>query len=630
MVLNDRILAWGERLYRVVHRRRTLVTMTLYGLVTAVGYGGAFLLRFELAWPGMYTRAFWLTLPVLVGIRLGLARAFRLSTRRWRFLDTEDVLRLVLATVVGSVVFFVLTWVVGVPARVPRSVVALEWVLTTYGTAGMWLVYLATFQRLRKANAGHVGPPTRVLMVGAGEAGAMLVRQMVRSLAGYVPVGFVDDDRLKWGTTVHGVEVLGPISDIRRIAEEVAADELIIAIPSAGPARVNEIVEQCEDTNLSVKILPGITEVLSGHAGLHQVRRVEIEDLLGREPVSLELPRLAQELQGKCVRVTGAAGSIGLELRRQIAIHRPARLILLDQAETPLVELDLELRDRFPEIDLIPAVRDVTDRRGVEELFREHRPHQVFHAAAYKHVPMMELNPVQAFHTNVVGTLVAALAAGSFGAEKFVLVSTDKAVRPVNVMGATKRLAEMIVQEAQERFPGTAFAAVRFGNVLGSSGSVIPRFRKQIAEGRPLTVTHPEITRYFMTIPEAVQLILQASLLPDMRGQVAMLDMGEPVKILDLARKILRLSGIPDRVGENILFTGLRPGEKLHEELVAADEDTLDTEVEKIRIVTRRAGGDLGGLHVISTLERAETPLDREEVLHLVAMVLDGRSKALV
>jgi FlaA1/EpsC-like NDP-sugar epimerase len=414
----------------------------------------------------------------------------------------------------------------------------------------------------------------------------MLVGEMLRFPTGYAPVGIVDDDPMKWGLMIHGVEVIGSVPDIKPIADETQAEEIVLALPSATPSELSRIVEHCEGTELPFRLLPGIPEVLQGKAHLHQLRPVRIDDLLGREPVQLELPELAAELGGKCVLVSGAAGSIGSELSFQVAIHKPKTLVLLDQAETPLVELDLRLREDFPHLHIEPVVGDITDDPGMRHLFELHQPDQVFHAAAYKHVPIMENNPTEAVRNNVLGTWTVAKAAGQWGAEKFVLISTDKAVRPVNVMGATKRLAELIVLGAQGKFPGTSYGAVRFGNVLGSSGSVIPIFQRQLGEGKPLTVTHPEMTRYFMTIPEAVQLVLQAALLPGLTGNVAMLEMGEPVRIVDLAKKILRLSGSPGRIGREIVFTGLRPGEKLHEQLVAPGETPIETDIPKIRLLS--------------------------------------------
>jgi FlaA1/EpsC-like NDP-sugar epimerase len=315
-----------------------------------------------------------------------------------------------------------------------------------------------------------------------------------------------------------------------------------------------------------------------------QLRELRIEDLLGREPVSLELPELLDDLRGESVLITGAAGSIGSELARQVALHSPALLLLLDQAETPLFYLERELSAKHPDLRVVATVGNVVDERFVDRVFSDYRPSKVFHAAAYKHVPMMQPAPREALRNNVLGTWLVGAAAGRFCADKFVLVSTDKAVRPTSVMGASKRLAEVAVLTLQGRHPATMYSAVRFGNVLGSSGSVIPIFQQQIAESRPLTVTHPDATRYFMTIPEAVQLILQASLLPEMRGAVAMLEMGEPVRIVDLARNLLRLSGRAASA-DCIVFTGMRPGEKLHEELWDPDEPTVATSIPKVRIV---------------------------------------------
>ena len=572
-------------LFRLRDRHRRLVSFCLYGAVTTVAFALAFFLRFELSWPAQYTGAFLSTLPLLLAIRLALGRALKLATSRWRFVGTQDMVRLLAATTLGSVLFLVLTWGLGIPARVPRSIVALEWVLTTYGIGGMWLGYRVIFQQLRRISYRNGDRDRRVLLVGAGEAAAMLVGEMTRFPVGYTPAGMVDDDPMKWGLLIHGVEVMGSVADLKPIADAAGADELIIAVPSATPGELSRIVERCETTELPFRLLPGIPEVLRGNAHLYQLRPVRIEDLLGRAPVELELPELARAVRGKTVLVTGAAGSIGSELSFQLALHQPERLVLLDQAETPLVELDRDLQERFPDQEFLPVVADITHAPHVESLLEEHRPHRVFHAAAYKHVPMMETNAGEAVRNNVLGTWIVARAAGQAGCGSFVLISSDKAVAPVNVMGATKRLAELVVMEAQEEYPETGYSAVRFGNVLGSSGSVIPLFQRQLEAGKPLTVTHPEITRYFMTIPEAVQLVLQASLLPDMRGQIAMLDMGEPVKIVDLARRILRLSGSPGKVGRDIVFTGLRPGEKLHEELVAPDEKTRATRIPKVQIV---------------------------------------------
>jgi FlaA1/EpsC-like NDP-sugar epimerase len=390
------------------------------------------------------------------------------------------------------------------------------------------------------------------------------------------------------------------------------------------PPELRRIVEACEATGLKFKVLPGIAEVLAGEVRFNQVRDVRIEDLLGREPVQLTLPELAADLAGCSVLITGAAGSIGSELARQVALHGPTTLVLLDQAETDLFYLDMELRDHHPGLKIVPVVGDVVEAAALERVFEEYRPDRIFHAAAYKHVPMMECNPREAVRNNVIGTWRVAEAAGRHGVEKFVLVSTDKAVRPVSVMGASKRLAELVVLEMQEQYPETTFAAVRFGNVLGSAGSVIPIFKMQIAAGKPLTVTHPEATRYFMTIPEAVQLILQASLLPEVVGSIAMLEMGEPVRIADLARNLLELSDVRDGSGNHIVYTGLRPGERLHEELIAPNEETVPTAHAKVRIVRSNNGSGKPLIAALDGWERALKDGRHGEVLVAVAEYCGG------
>jgi len=430
----------------------------------------------------------------------------------------------------------------------------------------------------------------RVLVVGAGEAGQLLVHQMLRSRMGYVPVAIVDDDPFKWRTLVHGIEVVGATKDIGAIARACAADEIVIGIPSAGTEDLRRIVESCESVSLPMKILPGIDEVLRGQASLNQIREIQVEDLLGRDPVRLELPELAQAMDGTTVLVTGAAGSIGSELARQIAVNSPRCLVLYDQAETPLYFLELELRELAPRVDIVPVAASITDADAFERVIDRYHPKMVFHAAAYKHVPMMEANPRSAARTNVVGTHIVGSLAAAGGAQTVVLVSTDKSVAPSSVMGATKQMAERVILGLQARYPDTAFGAVRFGNVLGSNGSVIPLFRKQLERGEPLTVTHEDATRYFMTTSEAAQLILKASLLPSFQGRIAMLDMGEPVRILDLARDLIRLSGQPFRLGDNVIVTGLRPGEKLHEELSAPEETVHETEERRVFLVETPAG----------------------------------------
>jgi FlaA1/EpsC-like NDP-sugar epimerase len=574
----------AEGLIGFAHRFRRPVALAVYAALTAGSLALAVLLRSELTWPPDQSELYWLALPWLILLRSVLFWSFRLTSGRWRFVGVSDVGRLGAAVAAGTAAYFALAWGASVLPALPRSVLLIEGMLTLLLISAVWLAYRLTFEGLQRARHGN-GRRRRVLMVGAGDAGQMLVREMQRTPTGLLPVGYVDDDPVKWGTRIHGVKVRGKVEDLPTLVDRHRVDEVVIAIPSAEPVQIRRIVELCDHAGRPFSILPGIAEVFSGEAHLSQVREVRVEDLLGREPVVMRRPEIGADLEGKVVMITGAAGSIGSELSRQVALHGPASLVLVDQAETPLYYLELELKAEFSGLDLVPLVLDVADGASVERAFERYRPDRVFHAAAYKHVPMMERHPLEAVRNNVLGTWVVSDAAGRTGVGKFVLVSTDKAVQPASVMGASKRLAELVVLEAQRLHPHTDFGAVRFGNVLGSNGSVLPLFRKQLREGRPLTVTHEDVTRYFMTIPEAVQLILKASRLSELRGHIAMLEMGEPVRILDMARNFLRLAGTPYRPGENIVFTGLRPGEKMQEELVGPEERVLSTDLEKVRLV---------------------------------------------
>ncbi len=569
------------------HYRRGLAVL-IYAAVAVAAYGLAILLRFEFAVPEPYLAVWTATLPLLVLCRLGAIWTFRLTMGRWRFVGTDDVVRLLAATSLGSVAFALVTGLLPLAPAIPRSVILIEWTLTVLATSGIWIGYRSAYEFLKRKDASvGSGGERRVLIVGAGEGGNLLAREIIRFPTGYKLVGFVDDDPLKRGTTMHGIAVIGGTDALGSLAESHAADEIIVAIPSASPGQLRELVRRCERLPIPFKVLPGISEVLEGRVSLKQLRPLQIEDLLGREPVTLALPELERDLAGRTVLVTGAAGSIGSELSRQIAVQGPGRLVLFDQAESDMYFVGLELADRHPSLDVACVVGDIMDDEHLRSVFARHRPERVYHAAAYKHVPLMELNARTAVRNNVLGTWRVARTAAEHGAGKLVLISTDKAVDPISVMGATKRAAELVVMAAQSRFPDTAFTAVRFGNVLGSNGSVIPLFQRQIREGKAVTVTHPEVTRYFMTIREAVQLVLQASSLREARGRIAMLDMGDPVRIQELAENVIRLAGL--RVGHDveIRFTGLRPGEKLHEKLAAQDEETLATPIEKVRLIQR-------------------------------------------
>jgi len=586
-----------DRLYYRLYAHRRPVVLLIYGLLGAVGYFAGFLLRFEFTDWSHWFASFVVTVPLLAAVRIGYAHMFHLSIGRWRFISTVDVLRLMVATCVGTLTMVLARWALLGVVTIPLSVLLIEWVITTQLIGALWLGYRTSFERLRHARwDGRNGQARRkIVIVGAGEAGNMLAREIQRYPTGYQLVGFIDDDSLKWGSHIRGAEVIGGTALLPELVQARKLDELLLAVPSAEPEALRRLVESCEAADIPFKVLPGIEEVLEGNVRLNQLRELRIEDLLGREPVSLQLPQLEGDLDNRCVLITGAAGSIGSELARQVAVNRPDRLVLLDQSETALFFLDMELRREAPDVDIVPVIADIADERSMAQVFEQHRPHRVFHAAAYKHVPLLEENSSEAIRNNVIGTRIVAEMAGRHGCGKFVLVSTDKAVRPQNIMGATKRMAELLILAMKQEYPATVYGAVRFGNVLGSNGSVIPIFKKQISEKRPLTVTHPDVTRFFMTIPEAAQLILQASLLEELDGHIAMLDMGQPVKVLDLANNMLRLAGIPPRVGDSIVFTGLRPGEKMHEELTFPAEETTETSIPKVRVVDSRVM-DFGGV----------------------------------
>ena len=578
------LLKTVNTLLRLIHKYRRSVTSVIYASIAAASYSIAFLLRFDFVWPATYTRLFLWSLALLIAVRVGFALATRLGVGSWRYVGVRDLLRLTLAATAGSILFFAITWGLPFTPRVPRSVIVMEWLLTGNLTAAVWVAYRLFFEK--QGHRDHrSGDVKRVLVVGAGMAGQMLVREMARGPTGYTVAGFVDDNPMKWGTRIHGVEVIGSVKDLAKIAEECEIEQIFIAIPSAEPAQLRRIIEVCEDLDIGFKLLPGIREVIDGDAHVHHLREVRLEDLLGRNPIKLELPELSSDLEGETVLITGAASSIGAELARQVALHAPGKLILVDQAETPLYYIDLELGKNHPDLDVEACLIDVTDCTRLDQVFALHKPSRVFHAAAYKHVPMMEEHPRAAVHNNVLGTWLVAKAAGEHGAKRFILVSSDKAVRPANVMGATKRISELVTLYLQDSYPRTMFGAVRFGNVLGSNGSVIPLFKSQLEAGEPLTVTHEDVSRFFMTIPEAVQLILQASLLPRIKGGITMLEMGEPVPIMELAKNLLRLSGKSARVGRDIVITGLRPGEKLQEELAAVDEKMIQTGIEKVNLL---------------------------------------------
>lgn len=427
------------------------------------------------------------------------------------------------------------------------------------------------------------GTVRRIMIVGAGNAGEALLREMLRRKdANYEVVGFIDDDPLKQQMSIHGITVQGTVVQLPALCEKLSIDEIAIAIPSATRKQLRHVVQVCQGTKLKFSTIPSLTDIASGKLKVSQMRDVDINDLLGREVIQLDLQQIAAFLTDKVILVTGAGGSIGSEMCRQVCAFNPKQLLLIEQAENPLFFIEGELRKNFPQVAMDAIICDITDKGRVEEIFGRYRPQVVIHAAAHKHVPLMEGNPGEAIKNNVIGSRTVADAADAFGAGHFVMISTDKAVNPTSIMGSSKRIAEMYIQDLN-RTSKTSFVTVRFGNVLGSNGSVVPIFKKQIDEGGPVTVTHPEMTRYFMTIPEASQLVLQAAAMGE-GGEIFLLDMGEPVKIVDLARELITLSGFRPDEDIEIEFSGLRPGEKLFEELSIIGEDKIPTKHPKIAI----------------------------------------------
>jgi FlaA1/EpsC-like NDP-sugar epimerase len=579
---------------------REPLSLVIDGLVVAACWNITYLFRlgFERWISARPAYDHWVMLGVVATYLAAFALA-RVPQSMWRFSGFGEVKRLTLACAAAGLLCAAVVLVLQL-TKVPRAVLALHPVVALMGVCIVRIGYRMLYEHGRSRITGASGEPVRrALVVGAGEAAKRLLAGIHQQ--GWIVLGLFDDDRAKHGARIGGVPVLGPLSAIREVAARSVATHVIVALPSLRGARRRALLEQAALTGLHVLTVPSAAELRGGRE-VSGVRDIEPEDLLGREPVQLDEAGIAEVLRGKTVLVTGAGGSIGSELCRQLARYVPARLVLFELSEFNLYTVEQELGERFPDVPVVRLVGDVKDLVQLRHVFAQHRPQVVFHAAAYKHVPLMEEgNAWAALRNNTLGTYHAALAAAETGAERFVLISTDKAVNPTNVMGATKRAAERVVSQLAARHPGTRFMAVRFGNVLGSSGSVIPKFQEQIARGGPVTVTHPDIIRYFMTVPEAAGLVLQAAALGE-SGQVLVLDMGEPVKIVDLARELIRLAGhTTEEIG--IAFTGLRPGEKLYEELLADADATLPTRVERLRIARLHEAGAEGVLELLRWAE---------------------------
>lgn len=513
-------------------------------------------------------------------IKLVVFTYLRIYKNQYKYASIKEVVNISFAVLAGNAL--TVSFLTLMQSHLPRSVYIIVVMLDIIFIGGSRLLARVALQR-QFGKGLFQGNFKRILVIGGGDAGAMVIREYKNHTSlQSKPVAIIDDNKSKKGTSINGVPIVGQRQDIVEIVEKLRIDEIVISIPSANKAEIREIVNECKHTKAKIKIVPGIYELIDGTVSIKNIRDIDIKDILGRDEVKLDITQITEYIEGKVIIVTGAGGSIGSELCRQIASFKPRRLVLLDIYENGVFGLDNELKAKYEDLDILVKVASVRDRQELEEIMKTIKPDVVFHAAAHKHVPLMEANPKAAFKNNVIGTLNLAEVADMVGVKRFVMISTDKAVNPTNIMGATKRICEMIIQSMDKKSK-TEFVAVRFGNVLESNGSVVPIFKRQVKDGGPLTVTHPEITRYFMTIPEASQLVLQAGSMAK-GGEIFILDMGEPVKILNLAEDIIRLSGYEPYKDIKIEFTGLRPGEKLYEELLLDEEGITETFHNKIHI----------------------------------------------
>jgi FlaA1/EpsC-like NDP-sugar epimerase len=593
---------------KVIRLDRRALAAALHDGVALVlaGYVAAMLTVGE-ALPASVAESLGTIVMIAVPTQIAVNFLFGVYQGIWRYTSLPDVQRVVFSVITGTVMISVMLRVAGLDAYVNHREYILHPLFLITLMAGARMAYRSFKEWTLYGRGGEVGLP--VIVMGAGDAAVGLVKEISRSHDWRV-VGLLDDDLTKRGRLLHGVRVLGPLEDLAKYAQRLKVRHAIVAMPSVSYGVRRRVVEVCKRARVQVMTVPTLNSVVGSKPGTPRIRKVAVEDLMKREPVTLDDAGLHDLLTGQVVMVTGAGGSIGSELCRQIAAFSPAMLVLFEQSEFAMYKVDEQLREQFPEIPVVSAIGDVKNSRRVTQVMHQYQPAHVFHAAAYKHVPLMEeANAWEAVRNNVLGTYVVARAAIEYGVRKFVFVSTDKAVNPTNVMGASKRLAEMVCQALQAG-SDTRFEMVRFGNVLGSAGSVIPKFQEQIDKGGPVTVTHPEMVRYFMSIPEAAQLVLQAGCM-GLGGEIFVMDMGEPVKIVDVARDMIRLSDLSENE-IRIVYTGLRPGEKLFEELLADDEHTRPTPHPKLRIAKARdvQAGWLEGL--LSWLNTDRIPTESE------------------
>ncbi|MCC6848626.1 MAG: polysaccharide biosynthesis protein [Deltaproteobacteria bacterium] len=599
-------------------RHRQLVAIATHLGIAAAAYLAAFALRFDLELHPRWLAMVAATLPLLLACKLVGFWSARLFGGSWRHVSVHDVEDIARGNLLASTLFLAVMVFTHGLRGFPRSVFLLDLLLCTLAMGAIRVGIRLARERGERRAVRRI--ETLALIVGAGSAGIKLLQEIEQRRRLRVGVvGFLDDDPRKIGLRVCGTPVLGGIDDLPGLVAAHEIGEVLIALPAASGAVIRRVVQHCTTARVRHRVLPTLAELVDGRVMYTQMREVKVGDLLARDAVRLDLPRVAALVAGRTVIVTGAAGSIGSELCRQVAAYGPARLVLYDRHENGMFVLEMELRTRFPDVALVPVLGDVLLVDQLERVFSTERPDLVLHAAAYKHVPLAELNVLEAVRNNVLGTHNVARAALAHGTSQFVMVSTDKAVRPTSVMGVTKRVAELVVKNLH-REGRTRFAAVRFGNVLGSNGSVVPIFREQIARGGPVTVTHPEVTRYFMTIPEAVQLILQAATIGG-GGETFVLEMGEPVKIVDLARQMIRLSGFEPDEDIAIEFSGLRPGEKLYEELVAEGEEQAATPHERIRVlVAQEAPPPL--VEWLGRIEDGVAASDTDAVMRTIRMLV--------
>lgn len=601
-----------------MQKDKKLIVYDIFFLIISLYF--ALLLRFDFNIPQEYMVFFKLSIIPVVIIALIFNKFFNLYSSIWKYASIEELISIIYSVSLSNVIFIVYSYFVNYKFlenryfRFPFSVHIIFWILSVVALGGSRFTY-----RVFEDKQGDIDRKTRdkrLLIIGAGDASAMLIKEIKRHKSfNYRVVGLIDDDKSKKGKLINGIEVMGGRDKIVKICREKNIEEIILAIPSADLQIKREIINICKNTKCKLKTLPGIYEIIDGKVNITKLRDVNIEDLLGREEVKLNSENINKYIKDKTILVTGGGGSIGSELCRQIAKFNPRKLVILDIYENNVYDVQMELNHNYPNLDKEVIIASIREKERLKEIFEKYKPDVVFHAAAHKHVPLMEGNPAEAVKNNIIGTYNVLKCSDEFKVKKFVQISTDKAVNPTNVMGASKRFCEIMVQ-AFDKISKTEYVAVRFGNVLGSNGSVIPLFKKQIAHGGPVTVTHPEINRFFMTIPEAAQLVIQAGAIAH-GGEIFVLDMGKPVKIVDLARDLITLSGYEPDLDIKIEYTGLRPGEKLYEELLMDEVALTSTEHDKIFV---EKPNEIDMNFVEKSIDEFKEVLnkDREEIVKLI------------